>query len=151
MSSSELSDLHKIWLKFLNTTKTEEGEVWLDTFLAKYLELLCNSSIEENQPFSFQWKSSGNILAHQLLSDMYQLCESVKTNSSSESDHSTISETFQKYLLEGRGWKILWTLDSIGLQEEAVSHCNLVWLLVTGLLEILGFLLSSSSCTFGSR
>ncbi|KFM67642.1 hypothetical protein X975_10708, partial [Stegodyphus mimosarum] len=48
---------------------------------------------------------------------MYQLCESLKTNSSSESDHSTISETFQKYLLEGRGWKILWTLDSIGLQN----------------------------------
>ncbi|XP_035214893.1 elongation factor G, mitochondrial-like [Stegodyphus dumicola] len=45
------------------------------------------------------------------------------------------------------------TVDSwaiVNAEEEAASRCDLVWLLVTGLLEILGFL-SSSSCTFESR
>ncbi|KAG8197079.1 hypothetical protein JTE90_004345 [Oedothorax gibbosus] len=117
MSSSEVSDLHKVWLKFLNTTKTDDGETWLDKFLAKYLSLLCSPSINTNNSFSFQWKSSGNILAHQLLSDMYEICEKVKICSLTESDSSLVSEPFKKYLLEGRGWQILWALENIGIHN----------------------------------
>ncbi|CAL1269910.1 unnamed protein product [Larinioides sclopetarius] len=117
MSSSDVNDLHKIWLNFLNTTKTDDGEIWLDTFLVKYLSLLCGPNININSSFSFQWKSSGNILAHQLLSDMYQICEKVKAKSLQNADHSNVSEPFKHYLLEGRGWKILWTLENIGIQN----------------------------------
>ncbi|GIY61707.1 lysosomal-trafficking regulator [Caerostris darwini] len=117
MSSTDINELHKIWLKFLNTNKTDDGEIWLDTFLVKYLSLLCGPNININNSFSFQWKSSGNILAHQLLSDMYQICETVKANSFHEADNSSVSEPFKKYLLEGRGWKILWTLENIGIQN----------------------------------
>ncbi|GFT10478.1 lysosomal-trafficking regulator [Nephila pilipes] len=117
MSSSDINDLHKIWLKFLNTTKTEDGEIWLDTFLVKYLSLLCGPNVNINNSFSFQWKSSGNILAHQLLSDMYQICETVKENSVHDTDNANVSEPFKHYLLEGRGWKILWTLENIGIQN----------------------------------
>ncbi|XP_055949206.1 lysosomal-trafficking regulator-like isoform X3 [Argiope bruennichi] len=117
MSSSDVNDLHKIWLSFLNTTKTDDGEIWLDTFLVKYLSLLCGPNVNINGSFSFQWKSSGNILAHQLLSDMYQICEKVKAKSFQNADHINVSEPFKQYLLEGRGWKILWTLENIGIQN----------------------------------
>ncbi|GFR21245.1 lysosomal-trafficking regulator [Trichonephila clavata] len=117
MSSSDINDLHKVWLKFLNTTKTEDGENWLDIFLIKYLSLLCGPNVNINNSFSFQWKSSGNILAHQLLSDMYQICETVKANSLHDTDNANVSQPFKRYLLEGRGWKILWTLENIGIQN----------------------------------
>ncbi|GFY39601.1 lysosomal-trafficking regulator [Trichonephila inaurata madagascariensis] len=55
MSSSDINDLHKIWLKFLNTTKTEDGENWLDIFLIKYLSLLCGPNVNINNSFRTEW------------------------------------------------------------------------------------------------
>lgn len=56
---------------------------------------------------------------HQLLTDVFQLCEEIeKETSSLENENEISAKYFQKYLLEGRGWKILWTLDKIGVQVK---------------------------------
>ncbi|GFS96541.1 lysosomal-trafficking regulator [Trichonephila clavipes] len=48
---------------------------------------------------------------------MYQICETVKANSLHDIDNANVSQPFKRYLLEGRGWKILWTLENIGIQN----------------------------------
>uniref|UniRef100_T1IQQ2 BEACH-type PH domain-containing protein n=1 Tax=Strigamia maritima TaxID=126957 RepID=T1IQQ2_STRMM len=117
MSSPRLiSALRKKWKDYLNVNihLSDQKNEKLDRFLDTFLHLKEKHEFKKCPEFD-DLTSCGNILTSQFLRDVHRLC----TECSLENEDVT---PLIHYLLEGRGWKILWLIKLVGVKYIALEN-----------------------------
>ncbi|XP_034950425.1 lysosomal-trafficking regulator [Chelonus insularis] len=120
MTSTKLNKLQLLCGHFINAqSQSSKKSLWLDLFLSEFLSQIHNGvNTHDIQNFcSMNGSSEGSIaslLACELSSDINDLCAT-----KNEADQPI---ELYKYLMEGRGWRLLAVLNLLGVQGLSCGH-----------------------------
>ncbi|CAN8022742.1 unnamed protein product, partial [Ixodes persulcatus] len=113
-------DLKQAWHRFIAVPakNRELQNKLLDVFLVK---LISQYRDVPSSTYLTEWASAGNVLAHQLMLEVHEAC------------NSEDPVPCREFLLSGRGWKLLWAMVRIGAQ--ALPCCKEVARVAISLLS----------------
>ncbi|XP_051508273.1 lysosomal-trafficking regulator-like isoform X1 [Myxocyprinus asiaticus] len=134
MASPPLADLSQAWEKYMDC-RTQGADLQvslqcLESFLCLFycVRHLSDPRVKDPLKFCSDMSGASNTLAREFLTDVHQLCSAVAQQAGDEEESHMVA--LGEYLVRGRGFLLLSTLDSV-IDQELTCREELLTLLLS--------------------